>query len=156
MPGACARQQGLMRHGLTMPLYLALLTSHGLMMTMQPALTIDRLACMMQLVSKWRAISSAARSEGVHNHYQAIRQKASRRVAHQPEAIAKPVRPASSENIIRSQDLVSRLYDNGYIKPKLIRIRLLHYWICRLLGKPFNVCLPAVHSDLVSLLCSQP
>lgn len=90
---------------------------------------------LLQLVSKWRAISSAARSEGVHNHYQAIRQKASRRATQQSAASAKPIRPASKEVIVRTQDLVSKLYENGYIKPKMIRVRLLHYWICRLLGK---------------------
>ena len=89
----------------------------------------------LQLVAKWRAISSAARSEGIHNHYQTIRQKASHRLAPESFVSAKPIRPASGDNIVRSQDLVSKLYENGYIKPKMIRIRLLHYWICRLLGK---------------------
>lgn len=92
------------------------------------------LMVVLQLVAKWRAISSAARSEGVINHYQAIRQKASRKVTHHSVAPAKPIRPASKELIVRTQDLVSKLYENGYIKPKMIRIRLLHYWICRLLG----------------------
>ena len=97
--------------------------------------SVQPLLVVLQLVAKWRAISSAARSEGVHNHYQAIRQKASHRPKPESVVSAKPIRPASGDNIVRSQDLVSKLYENGYIKPKMIRIRLLHYWICRLLGE---------------------
>ena len=97
--------------------------------------SIQALLVVMQLVAKWRAISSAARSEGVHNHYQAIRQKASHRPTPESVVSAKPIRLGSGNHIVRTQDLVSKLYENGYIKPKMIRIRLLHYWICRLLGK---------------------
>ncbi|KAL0040405.1 hypothetical protein WJX77_006212 [Trebouxia sp. C0004] len=93
-------------------------------------------ALIEQLVAKWRAISSAHRSEGVHNFYQAIRQKAPPLNQKQGGKLPyKPVRPARPAHIIdNSQGLVNRLYENGYIRPKMIRIRLLHYWICRLLG----------------------
>lgn len=97
--------------------------------------SIQALLAVLQLVVKWRAISSAARSEGVLNHYQAIRQKATHRATPDSVAPPKPIRPASGANLVRTQDLVSKLYENGYIKPKMIRIRLLHYWICRLLGE---------------------
>ncbi|KAA6420263.1 MAG: hypothetical protein FRX49_09747 [Trebouxia sp. A1-2] len=93
-------------------------------------------ALIEQLVAKWRAISSAHRSEGVHNFYQAIRQKAPPVDRTQAGKVPyKPVRPGRPAHIIdNSQGLVNRLYENGYIRPKMIRIRLLHYWICRLLG----------------------
>ncbi len=88
-------------------------------------------------MAKWRAISSAHRSEGVHNFYQAIRQKAPPVDKTQAGKTAyKPIRPGRPAHIIdNSQGLVNRLYENGYIRPKMIRIRLLHYWICRLLGE---------------------
>ncbi|KAL0049611.1 hypothetical protein WJX82_006036 [Trebouxia sp. C0006] len=93
-------------------------------------------ALIEQLVAKWRAISSAHRSEGVHNFYQAIRQKAPPVDKTQAgKTPYKPIRPGRPAHIIdNSQGLVNRLYENGYIRPKMIRIRLLHYWICRLLG----------------------
>ncbi len=109
---------------------------------------VDRLICsivhcpstwpaVVQLVSKWRAISSAQRSEGVHNFYAAIKQRAPRvdkTRAAQPTY--KPVRPGRPVDIVKNgHDLVNRLYENGYIRPKMIRVRLLHYWICRLLGE---------------------
>ena len=88
-------------------------------------------------MAKWRAISSAHRSEGVHNFYQAIRQKAPPVDKTQAgKTPYKPIRPGRPAHIIdNSQGLVHRLYENGYIRPKMIRIRLLHYWICRLLGE---------------------
>lgn len=92
---------------------------------------------MLQLVSKWRAISSAHRSEGLHNFHQALKQKGPRMANTQTAASsAKPVRPEKPANVVKTgHDLVNRLYENGYIRPKMIRIRLLHYWICRLLGE---------------------
>lgn len=93
----------------------------------------------LQLVAKWRAISSAQRSEGVHNFHQSIRQKAppvDKTKAAKPAY--KPVRPARPGDIVNStQGQINRLYENGYIRPKMIRIRLLHYWICRLLGEQY-------------------
>ena len=95
----------------------------------------------LQLVAKWRAISSAHRKEGVQQFYQGIRQKPARQEQTQDaKPPPKPVRPgkAPSNMLKAGQEFVNRLYDNGYIRPKMIRIRLLHYWICRLIGELFT------------------
>ena len=89
----------------------------------------------VQLVAKWRAISSAHRKEGVQLFYQGIRQKHPRQDTDQDNKVPlKPVRPGQAGILKTGQDAVNKLYDNGYIRPKMIRIRLLHYWICRLIG----------------------
>lgn len=96
--------------------------------------------CVVQLVEKWRLMSSERRSQGVIGYHQALRHKAPKAV--QEEAPKpRPVRPSKlNENIIKhGPDLVLKLYDNGYIRAKMIRIRLLHYWICKLLGALFHL-----------------
>ena len=96
----------------------------------------DLALALLQLVEKWKVINSARRSEGVIGYHQALRGRAPRR---EEEALpkAEPVRPSKLDNNIvkTGSDLLLKLYDNGYVRAKMIRIRLLHYWICKLLGR---------------------
>ena len=90
---------------------------------------------MLRLVEKWKVLNSARGSEGVIGYHQALRGRAPKKEEGVPKPL--PVRPSKlDDNIIKTgSDLLLKLYDNGFVRAKMIRIRLLHYWICKLLGE---------------------
>lgn len=96
--------------------------------------TLAIAVCVLQLVKKWRATSFTLRSEGVSSYHKALKSKSYKPDQEVPKP--RPVQPSKlDENIVKQgQDALNKLYDNGFIRAKMIRIRLLHYWICKLLG----------------------
>ena len=103
---------------------------------MSHAIDWSAISVVLQLVKKSRAVAKTRRSQGVIGYHQALRLKAPKQEQKEVPK-PRPVRPSKLDaNIVKhGPDLLLKLYDNGYIRAKMIRIRLLHYWICKLLGR---------------------